>query len=45
MRNTNDPIGNPNRDLPAYSAVRQPTAPPRTLRAPEGRMNKTNFLM
>ena len=29
MKNTNDPIGNRTRDLPACSAVPQPTAPPR----------------
>jgi hypothetical protein len=45
MRNTNDHIGNRNRDFPAYSAVHQPTAPPRNPRAPEGWMNKTNSLM
>jgi hypothetical protein len=36
MRNTNDPIGNPNRDLAAYSAVHQPTAPPRTPKSSRG---------
>jgi hypothetical protein len=30
MKNSNDTIGNRNRDLPACSAVPQPTAPPRT---------------
>ena len=30
MRNTSDTIGNRTRDLPACSAVPQPTAPPRT---------------
>ena len=29
MKNSNDIIGNRTRDLPAYSAVPQPTAPPR----------------
>ena len=29
MKNSNDTIGNRTRDLPAYSAVPQPTAPPR----------------
>ena len=29
MRNCNDTIGNRTRDLPACSAVPQPTAPPR----------------
>jgi hypothetical protein len=29
MKNSNDTIGNPTRDLPACSAVPQPTAPPR----------------
>jgi hypothetical protein len=29
MKNPNDPIGNQTRDLPACSAVPQPTAPPR----------------
>ena len=43
IKNTNDPIGNLNRDLPAYSAVPQPTAPPRALRTLDGRMNKTAF--
>jgi len=28
MKNANDTIGNRTRDLPAYSAVPQPTAPP-----------------
>jgi hypothetical protein len=28
MKNSNDTIGNRNRDLPACSAVPQPTAPP-----------------
>jgi len=27
-KNSDDPIGNRNRDLPACSAVNQPTAPP-----------------
>jgi hypothetical protein len=31
MKNSNDIIGNGTRDLPACSAVPQPTAPPRTL--------------
>ena len=30
MRNSNDTIGNRTRDLPAYSAMTQPTAPPST---------------
>jgi len=30
MKNFNDTIGNRTRDLPACSAVPQPTAPPRT---------------
>ena len=30
MKNSNDTIGNRTRDLPACSAVPQPTAPPRT---------------
>jgi hypothetical protein len=30
MKNSNDTIGNRTRDLPACSAVSQPTAPPRT---------------
>jgi hypothetical protein len=30
MKNCNDTIGNRTRDLPACSAVPQPTAPPRT---------------
>ena len=30
MKNFNDTIGNPTRDLPACSTVSQPTAPPRT---------------
>jgi hypothetical protein len=30
MKNSNDIIGNRTRDLPACSAVPQPTAPPRT---------------
>jgi len=29
MKNSNDTIGNRTRDLPACSAVTQPTAPPR----------------
>jgi hypothetical protein len=29
MKNSNNTIGNQNRDLPACSAVPQPTAPPR----------------
>ena len=29
MKNSNDTIGNRTRDLPAFSAVPQPTAPPR----------------
>jgi hypothetical protein len=29
IKKPNDPIGNGNRDLPACSAVLQPTAPPR----------------
>jgi len=29
MKNSYDTIGKRTRDLPAYSAVRQPTAPPR----------------
>ena len=29
MKNSNDTVGNRNRDLPAFSAVPQPTAPPR----------------
>jgi hypothetical protein len=29
MKNANDTIGNRTRDLPTYSAVPQPTAPPR----------------
>jgi hypothetical protein len=29
MKNSNDTIGNQSRDLPACSAVPQPTAPPR----------------
>jgi hypothetical protein len=29
IKNSNDTIGNRNRDLPAYSAVPQPTTPPR----------------
>jgi len=28
MKNSNDTIGNRTRELPAYSAVPQPTAPP-----------------
>ena len=32
MKNSNDTIGNRTRDLPASSAVPQPTAPPRALR-------------
>ena len=28
MKNSNDPIGNQTCDLPAYSAVPQPTVPP-----------------
>jgi hypothetical protein len=31
LKNSSDSIGNRMRDLPAYSAVPQPTAPPRTL--------------
>ena len=31
MKNSSDTIGNPTRDLPACSAVPQPTAPPRAL--------------
>jgi hypothetical protein len=31
MKNSNDTIGNPTRDLPACSAVSQTTAPPRAL--------------
>ena len=31
MKNSNDTVGNRTRDLPACSAVHQPTAPPRTL--------------
>ena len=34
MKNSNDTIENRTRDLPAYSAVPQPTAPPRTLIVP-----------
>jgi hypothetical protein len=30
MKNSNDTIGNRTRDLPACSAVPQPTAPPRS---------------
>ena len=30
MKNSNDTIGNRTRDLPTFSAVLQPTAPPRT---------------
>jgi hypothetical protein len=45
LRNINYPIGKRNCDLPVYRAVPQPTAPPRTLRAPEGQMNKTPSLM
>jgi hypothetical protein len=32
MKNSNDTIGNRTRDLPACSAVPQPTAPPRAPR-------------
>ena len=41
MRNSNDTIGNRNRDLPAYSAVPQPAAPPGTplLRELKNKMN------
>jgi len=39
MKNSNDTIGNRNRDLPACSAVRQPTAPPR---APIMKVNRIN---
>jgi hypothetical protein len=31
MKNLNDPIGERSRDLPAFSTVPQPSAPPRTL--------------
>ena len=30
VKNSNDPIGNRTRDLPAYNAVPQPSTPPRT---------------
>jgi len=30
MKNSNDTIGNRTRDLPTFSVVPQPTAPPRT---------------
>ena len=30
MKNSNDPIGNQTHDLPAHSAVPQPTVPPHT---------------
>jgi hypothetical protein len=30
MKNSSDTVGNQTRDLPVYSAVPQPTAPPRT---------------
>jgi len=36
MKNFNDSIGNRTRDLPACSAVLQPTAPPRTPSCLEG---------
>jgi len=41
MKKSSDTIGNRTRDLPAYSAVPQPTAPPRAPNAGEG---KTKFL-
>jgi len=37
MKNSNDTIGNRTRDLPACSAVPQPTAPPRAHRLVVGR--------
>jgi hypothetical protein len=41
MKNSNDTIGNRNRDLPTCSAVPQPTALPR---APEVQITYTGFL-
>ena len=37
MKNSSDTIGNRTRDLPACSAVPQPTAPPRELIKDEGK--------
>jgi len=34
MKNSNDTIGNPTRDPPTFSAVPQPTAPPRFCTGP-----------
>jgi len=40
MKNSNDTIGNRTRDLPTFSAVPQPTAPPR---APYSLVGKYNL--
>jgi len=40
MKSSNDTIGNRTRDLPVFSAVPQPTAPPRD---PPHVCNGTNF--
>jgi hypothetical protein len=42
MKNSNEPIGNRTRDLPACSSVPQSTAPPRAIRIKIG--NKENLL-
>ena len=41
MKNCNDTIGNRTRDLPACSAVPQPTAPPRAPTPTVRRRNET----
>ena len=40
MKNSNDTIGNRTRDLPACSAVPQPTAPPRSPEIPQKKCEK-----
>jgi len=40
MKNSNDTIGNETRDIPACSAVPQPTAPPRALQMIQSYVNK-----
>jgi hypothetical protein len=44
MRNSSDSIGNRTRDLPACSAVPQPTAPPRALSVGTEEKTLTDFL-
>ena len=43
MKNSNDTIGNRNRDLPACSVVSQPTAPPRALRIEAHGLTRRGF--